>query len=117
INAVQEDQAGTLWIGSDGGLNVFKNGRLVLYPIVNSAGQDNADPVTAITATRTGDVWIGFGSRGLLRIKDGSRTAYGTKEGLSSDAVLSIHEDRVGVLWVGTYGGGVNRLEGRRFTA
>ena len=39
-----------------------------------------------------------------------------TKEGLSNDVVLSLHEDRSGALWIGTDGGGLNRLRNGRFT-
>ena len=114
INAVQEDQAGTLWIGSDGGLDVFKDGHFIRYPTVNSADH-NADPVMAIAVSKTGGLWVGFHSHGLLHIKDGSQIAYTIKDGLSSDAILSLHEDLAGGLWVGAFGGGVNRLQGARF--
>ena len=38
-------------------------------------------------------------------------------QGLSHDHVRAIHEDADGVLWIGTYGGGLNRLQDGRFTA
>ena len=37
-------------------------------------------------------------------------------EGLSHDVVYSVVEDREGSLWIGTFGGGLNRLRDARFT-
>ena len=45
----------------------------------------------------------------------GPRT-YTTRDGLSLDVIYAIHEDRDGVLWIGTYGGGINRFKDGRFT-
>ncbi len=39
------------------------------------------------------------------------------KEGLPSNAVYAISEDRDGSLWVGTHGGGLSRWDGERFTS
>jgi PAS domain S-box-containing protein len=62
-------------------------------------------------------LWVGFHSRGLIQIKDGKQTSYTLKDGLSSDAILSLHESPTGALWVGAFGGGVNRLQKGRFTS
>ena len=38
-----------------------------------------------------------------------------TQDGLASDLVSSIHSDADGVLWFGTWGGGVSRYDGKEF--
>ncbi len=39
-----------------------------------------------------------------------------TKDGLSSNSVLCIYQDRKGFIWIGTDGGGLNRFDGYHFT-
>ena len=63
-----------------------------------------------------GTVWIGT-KNGLNRYdqKTGSFVHYYRNPqnpySLSSDVILSIYEDREGILWFGTFGGGVNKLD------
>jgi signal transduction histidine kinase/sugar lactone lactonase YvrE len=40
---------------------------------------------------------------------------YSVEEGLPHSRVVVLHEDSQGYLWVGTYGGGVARFDGRKF--
>jgi len=48
---------------------------------------------------------------GLFRVENGSATAfYNTTNGLTKNDVRSLSLDREGTLWIGTNGGGVNRL-------
>jgi PAS domain S-box-containing protein len=42
---------------------------------------------------------------------------YTTKDGLTHDGVRAIYEDRAGNLWIGTYGGGLNRFSDGKFIA
>ncbi len=90
INCIAEDQKGNLWIGTDGG-GVIK--------------YDPADkgPVA-------GDTPINRES------SQGSFTRFTEKEGLSSNVVLSILEDKKGNLWFGTQGGGMCKYDGNSFT-
>ena len=60
-------------------------------------------------------MWVGT-VRGLTRLYKDERTKYTTADGLGSDEVRAILEDRSGDLWVGTLGGGVSRLHNGRFT-
>src|SRR6202000_2041528 len=50
-------------------------------------------------------LWIGSAGRGLGRWQDGHFTALTTREGLPSDSVNALAEDRQGRLWVGTEAG------------
>src|SRR5262249_20755218 len=58
---------------------------------------------------REGTIWFGTTS-GLIRFKDGSFTTYSTKDGLSSNWIVSLKEDREGTLWIGTEDNGVMRM-------
>ena len=64
---------------------------------------------------RTGRAGLWLGTQGgLLRLDD--LKLFTTRDGLSADDVRAIAEDREGNLWVGTEGGGLNRLRDGRFT-
>jgi signal transduction histidine kinase len=60
-------------------------------------------------------MWFGS-TNGLIRFKDGSFTTYTTKDGLSSNWLGSIKDDREGTLWIGTEDNGVMRMTRRVIT-
>ena len=72
--------------------------------------------VRKMVDARKGGVWLA-GDHGLLRL-DGERIVerWTPEEGLSSRFVRAVYEDHRGVLWVGTYGGGLNRIENGKLT-
>lgn len=71
--------------------------------------------VNALLQGRDGYLWIGtFG--GLVRFDgDSFTTFHASPGGLSSNRILSLHEDRRGRLWIGTEGAGITLLESGRF--
>ncbi len=97
----------------------------------------SSDQITAIHQDRDGIVWIGTYGGGLdrlvpsassgqaLREAEGSdpeketfahyKHVPGDPHSLSSNIVLSIFQDREGVLWLGAIGGGVNKLDAGRW--
>jgi len=129
VRNVFEDHAGALWIGTHGGgLNVLdrQTGRFASY-------QENpADPhslscneIRSIYEDRSGVLWIGTYGGGLEEFdrESGTFTHHRAEPEdpttLSNDIVRTIFEDpdEAGeVLWVGTEGGGLNRLDRRRGT-
>ena len=53
-------------------------------------------------------MWIGT-LGGLSSFRDGQIRNFTTKDGLSSNVVTALYEDREGTLWIGTNDGGLNR--------
>ncbi|MEP0548779.1 MAG: two-component regulator propeller domain-containing protein [Rhodothermales bacterium] len=70
--------------------------------------------IVSLAQTQDGYLWLGT-QEGLVRFDGLHFTTY-TQE-LPNPFVSALHEDATGVLWVGTYGGGLARYENGRFTS
>jgi ligand-binding sensor domain-containing protein/signal transduction histidine kinase len=111
VLAVTRDRAGVLWAGTYGALNrMTSDGTFESYRLPIQAAS-----VSFITERRAGGVWLGT-TAGLFRFVDGRFKRWSTAEGLSHDVVRALLEDPDGTIWLGTYGGGLNRLHGEQVT-
>jgi signal transduction histidine kinase len=52
---------------------------------------------------------------GLWRFAPGDSQHFGVEDGLPAEHLRQLHEDRDGVLWIGTYGAGLARLKDGKF--
>ncbi|CAN5211520.1 hypothetical protein BH10ACI1_BH10ACI1_19600 [soil metagenome] len=115
IRAVQslwEDEDGRLWLGVVGGLFVLKDGKIEDKTDIF----DTPDTIYAIYSQKDGSLLFATEHLGVLRFKNGKIIAkYTTAEGLPSNDVKFIHEDREGNLWFGTYGG-LSHFKDGKFT-
>jgi ligand-binding sensor domain-containing protein len=61
-------------------------------------------------------IWIGT-SNGLIRFNRKTEThqVFNTRAGLLSNIIVSIHPDSKGAVWLGTYGGGLSRFDGKNW--
>ena len=108
VTAIVRDRSGLLWVGYDGGgmvkLNPYPNKfRHVLLPPSDApATGDNF--FKALIVDHTGDIWLGMYDQGLsvLNPSTGKVKRYGRQQGLSSNTVISLLEDRAGNVWIGT---------------
>ncbi len=119
-----EDRDGNIWVASHQGVAIrYKEGKEKSRRFSYAEIATN-DPLslrsTAIAQDKNGIIWIGT-SRGLLRIDDANtdspRFSFfkhdpNNPQSLSIDWVTSICPDPVhpDILWLGTRGGGLNRL-------
>jgi signal transduction histidine kinase/ligand-binding sensor domain-containing protein/CheY-like chemotaxis protein len=107
-----EDEAGTIWAGSDQGLWSWQAGKGAFVPIPETSSYS----IAFIASSRRGGLLLGT-NRGFVRWKPGSVRRLGVEQGLSHESVRAIVEDPDGVVWVGTYGGGLDRIENDRITS
>lgn len=63
---------------------------------------------------RRENLWFATTDSGVYRYNTKSFQHYTTREGLASNGVFSIYEDRAGIIWFGT-GGGISRYDGKSF--
>jgi ligand-binding sensor domain-containing protein len=70
--------------------------------------------VNQIVPAVRGGTWL-VGDLGAVRlVRDRVVERWSPQEGLSSRFARALYEDRDGTLWIGTYGGGLNRIAGGR---
>ena len=108
VNALALDRDGTLWVGMlpsgpGKGLGRLENG---VFKTFVARGFDGSKlSVFALHFDRDGSLWVGTLGDGLFRIRGNVVEHYGRAEGLSSDLVNDLFEDREGILWVTTTNG------------
>lgn len=76
----------------------------------------NGAEVRAVAVHSDGSVWLGVRDRGIARVSGEDVEWIGSEDGLVSDGVTSIHEDRSGRLWAAG-AGGVSVLESGRWVS
>jgi len=111
-SSLREDRSGNLWIGTHlGGLLRRRNGR---FEIFTDGGSLLGQWISDLFVDSAGRLWAATSRTGLRRIDDPSAAVprfvrYGKSDGLSSDTINTVNEDRFGRIYVGT-GRGVDRF-------
>lgn len=113
VTAIYEDRSGTLWVGTDQGLNKLDRKREKFTRYRYERDNPNSlshHRIRTIYEDNSGLLWIGTRD-GLNRLDREKETFTHYKNeasdphSLSSSSIRVIYEDRSGLLWVGTDGG------------
>ena len=123
IYAITQDLEGNMWFGGanmwtgakSGGLTKYDGTSFIQYELQPSGGVADVNNIRALMTDRKGNVWIGSYGGGLIKYDGEHFTFYTTKEGLSSNLIVSLLEDQDGNIWAGTPDAGVNRFDGQHF--
>jgi len=124
---IYEDRAHRLWIGTrGGGLNQWdrETGQFTRFQHTEDDGSLSDDRVSAIDEDQFGNLWVGTLGGGLNQLDPATNSGQSRRNGkfihyknnpqdprsLSDDAIWKICRDRSGALWIGTAGGGVNKI-------
>ncbi len=113
VRAIVQTQDGYLWLGTDAGLYRFDGRRFtpadsILGPVLASSR------VTSLFVSHNGDLWVGFGTARISRVRDSEVKAYGIDDGVPAGAIASIVEDGDARIWAsGPYG--LVKLEGGKW--
>ena len=96
------DENGTLILAVPNGLRQFVDGKVQEYPLPGIRFQFT--PRDFFHAS-DGSLWIRTLDSGVIRLHHGRADWFSEKDGLTSNTVLSIFEDREGDIWVATSAG------------
>lgn len=119
VNTIYEDRGGDIWVGTVGGLNRYlpdTQGFEVFRPDPENDASLSDSIVLSVLEDAFGYLWVGTDFGGVCRM-DLRRREFrsyqsdnGSAEGLPSNRVWTIFEDRDRVLWLGT-GNGLCRYD------
>jgi signal transduction histidine kinase/ligand-binding sensor domain-containing protein/CheY-like chemotaxis protein len=127
VLSLRMDDANNLWIGVDGvGIDMLEHstGKIFHFPgDFTNAGEQSFGNVYAICMDVFGEIWLGTSGYGVVNLKV-SRDRFGNYRldkfnryqydpegnGLRSDIVYAIVEESPNILWLGTRGGGLHRM-------
>jgi signal transduction histidine kinase/ligand-binding sensor domain-containing protein len=126
ISALYPDEYGNIWAGTHNGMicrwnravNEFMNIKLP----IEQALPYGANRVKAFYKTKRGDFWVGTMATGLYLIKPTSssndefqftnfKQNPADMQSLSDNDIASLQEDNNENLWIGTFGGGINKYD------
>ncbi len=113
VTSFVNDNKGNMWIGTDGGGLIYWNRKLnSFYPIEdilkNKTGKIKSKSALSLCETTNLGIWAGFYKGGIIIIDENNIKQLTVDDGLSSNSISSIVENQKGVIYIGTYGGGVN---------
>ena len=100
VNSIAEDQKGTVWVGTDSGVQCYEND----IPVTNTLTEYTKGlRVRDIAVTRNGDILVScYTKPGQLRYDGWHITNWTTDEGLAGNKVRVAIEAESGELYVGT---------------
>lgn len=123
-----EAKDGELWLATDGGgINIIDMSSLtIIGNIFHTPGDENSIPSNSISCLykdKQENIWAGSIRDGAFEIKKTFIQTYRSAPmreiyGLSNQSVISLCQDKQGMFWLGTDGGGINRFnpENKTFT-
>jgi len=108
INSLIANADGSLWVGMGPaglGLGLQKFIGDHFQPFVTRDFDGSKVHTTALLKDRDQNLWIASDDSGVYRIHGETVDHFGRTDGLSSDSVLAIYEDREGIIWASTTNG------------
>ncbi len=128
VKAIVADENNVIWAATlGGGLYKITTGEktsIIHYQKNSNTWSLNDDKIVSLMKDRNGNLWIGTYGSGLNKLSHQYLNTPPEKarfekfvnhsndpNSLSSNFVMTIVQDKVGAIWLGTFGGGLNRLD------
>ena len=106
VYGIDVDQQGRIWFGTEGGVSMYDGKRWQSWTHKDGLGGPNVQQLGA--SPNTG---LGTRSRHDLATMTSGKATY------NPNYVFSIHVDPSGNVWAGTWGGGISRFDGKKWTS
>ena len=105
IWSIRRDSSGTLWAGTDYGLNYLPRGERVWH--WSNEAAIGRTTIRALTLARDGTIWLGTGRGEVAHLNPGTHQVetFGATAGLAGDKVMRMILDSEQRLWVATRSG------------
>jgi signal transduction histidine kinase/ligand-binding sensor domain-containing protein len=125
IKEIIEDKWGQIWLGTEGGLNIYYLGKNEVIHIAHQPENTNSLINNSIQSgcmlfDKNNNLWVGtWGGLSMISFTDETRlpekfTNYvqndKTPNSISENRIIALHLDRKNNLWAGTFGGGLNKI-------
>ena len=102
VFALHEDREHSLWVGTAGGLDRFRDTRFTTLTVKERLP---GNEIGTVVEARDGGLYVFCPGAGLAHIKDGAVTPITPKDGLPTLYAGGFFESQDGSLWLGTSGG------------
>lgn len=112
VKALDIDNEGNIWIGTESGVSMFNGGNFTNYTTADGLANNS---VLSVFVDSQDNIWFGTYGGGVSKFDGTTWTTYSTDEGLASAIVYSIYEDVNNTMWFGTISG-VSVFDGTTWT-
>lgn len=120
VLSIKQNYKGDFCIGTNKGLTILLAGSIdeeKAYQFALSAIGDIQIKVNALMESKEKELWIATEKNGLFTISSNDKVTNITKKnGLPTNTILSLLQDRSRNVWIGTDGGGLVKYGNRAFT-
>ncbi|HLC84049.1 MAG TPA: two-component regulator propeller domain-containing protein, partial [Bacteroidia bacterium] len=118
VLSILHDSKGNEWYGTEQGVTQIYSDKITGEKKINYFLGKNSkylgERIWSTIEDSKGNIWFSTFENGIYKYDGNSLKNYTTKDGLASDYVRSLCEDKAGNIWIGTMGG-LNRYDGGKF--
>ncbi len=112
VLSLLETASGDIWIGTDAGLNLFRDGKFKIYGLADGLPHET---IPALAQDVHGRVWAGTQGGGIGLVDKEQILVLDESWGLSSNSVRALLSASDGSVWIGTDNGGLSRYKDGTF--
>jgi ligand-binding sensor domain-containing protein/signal transduction histidine kinase len=95
--SLAEDRNGDIWVGTDRGVSHLRGASFVKDEVTEALRHEK---IWAIRADSDGGLWFGTRTGGLYRWRFGKLSHFTTAQGLASNSIYELLEDKTGNFWI-----------------
>jgi diguanylate cyclase (GGDEF)-like protein len=102
VTAIYPAKSGDVWVGTFAGLSVVRGNAVIAQP---TGDKLDTTYIASFFEDRQGSLWIATYGEGLYQLVSGGLKHFTQKDGLGSNTINRVYEDKDGALWLGSLEG------------